>query len=526
MKRRLFFIFALSLSSIGLFAQSDLDAYKLSKNDLRGSARAMGMGGAFGALGGDMTGVAINPAGIGSYTTAEVATTLNFANTRTEGNFNTSATEMSKFKFNFDNISYIGTLPLAGDAVKSINFGFAYNRLKNFDRKFIAQGKNQASLSHYMAKRAKGYAETDIEMRRDYYPLDDKDWTAVLGYNSWMIEPLASNPSAWQSALTSDPQSTSLYMHEKGYINSYDFNFGFDISEIVGVGASLSVTDISYHLTSQYDEYLKEGSNSRYFLMDNWLSTEGAGVQAKVGVILKPINEFRIGIAYHSPTWYNMTDSYEAQTEHNLEGFLTAHSATDYESGILNTYYANGEIGSHTDYELKTPDKWVFSAASIIAQRAIISVDYELTNYKNMTLKDDYGRELGNNAYIKQDFRLASTLRAGLEVRFTPRVSGRIGYAWMQSPLSTEFKNQDEGYLAEPVGSVPHYTLEGDTHHFTYGLGYRFTKNFYGDVAFVMKWQEDDLYAFPADDHGLYSPVKGTLKTNTFQGLVTLGYRF
>lgn len=520
MKRRLFFIFTLSLSSIGVFAQSDLDVYKLSKNELRGSARAVAMGGAFGALGGDMTGVSINPAGIGSYTKAEIATTLNFQNSKTEANLNAGVSEMSKFKFNFDNISYVGTVPLSGDAVSSINFGFAYNRLKNFDRKFSVAGTGQASLARYMANRANLLNATsdDLAMSNTRDPLRNYDWLPVVGFNSWLIEPISNGSTSWQSALTADPQNTNLYMKEKGYINSYDFNFGFDISEIVGVGASLSLTDISYDLYSDYDEYLgTSGGIDRGFLLSNWLTTEGSGVQAKVGVILKPINEFRLGIAYHSPTWYNMTDTYQADLDHNLTGYLTSNSQSSYKSQTL-------MVGpAHTDYKMKTPDKWVFSLASVIAQRAIISVDYELTNYDNMTLKDEYGDfELNGSYLVKEDFKLASTVRVGAEVRFSPQISGRIGYAWMQSPLKDEFKNAKTGFEAVPAGTIPHYTLDGDVNHFTYGLGYRFTRNFYADVAFVMKWQEDNVYTFPNEE----VMAKGTLKTNTFQGLLTFGYRF
>lgn len=523
MKRRLFFIFTLSLSSIGLFAQSDLDAYKLSRNDLRGSARAVAMGGAFGALGGDMTGVSINPAGIGAYTQAEVATTLNFENKRTETSLNAGVTDMSKFKFNFDNISYVGTFPLSSDAVSSINFGFAFNRLKNFDRKIKAGGNGLSSISKYIANRTNllKVTDNDLAMKNSGEdPLANYDWLPVIGYNSWLTEPTAPGSTSWKSALTADPQNSNLYIKEKGRIDSYDFNFGFDISEIVGVGASLSVTDISYNLYSDYEEYFGTiGGSDRGFYLTNGLTTEGAGIQAKLGVILKPINEFRIGIAYHSPTWYNMTDTYAAEIDHNLEGYLSAASSTNYEKGTLRTGT------DYLDYRLKTPDKWVFSLASVIAQRAIISVDYELTNYQNMTLKEDYGSyTLEGNDFIKDDFKMASTLRVGAEIRFTPQISGRVGYAWMQSPLTNKFKNQDDGYLALPAGTVPHYTLDGDTHHFTYGLGYRFTRNFYGDIAFVMKWQEDDIYAFPPND--AYTTAKGTLKTNTVQGLVTLGYRF
>ena len=117
-------------------AQGEMDAYKFSKNDLTGTARSVSMGGAFGALGGDISGVSINPAGIGIYKNSEIVTTLNFQNTKTQTELNTGKIDDSKFKFTFDNLAFVSVFPLNSDVAPSLNIGFSYNRLKNFDRKY------------------------------------------------------------------------------------------------------------------------------------------------------------------------------------------------------------------------------------------------------------------------------------------------------------------------------------------------------------------------------------------------------
>lgn len=58
-------------SSSMLFSQGVVDALKYSQQDIRGTARYMGMAGAFGALGGDITTLSQNPAGIGVYRNSE-----------------------------------------------------------------------------------------------------------------------------------------------------------------------------------------------------------------------------------------------------------------------------------------------------------------------------------------------------------------------------------------------------------------------------------------------------------------------
>ena len=66
--KKILFIIAASLMPVALSAQSAIDAYAMSQTDFRGTARFMAMGGAFGALGGDVTSMNQNPAGTVSYT--------------------------------------------------------------------------------------------------------------------------------------------------------------------------------------------------------------------------------------------------------------------------------------------------------------------------------------------------------------------------------------------------------------------------------------------------------------------------
>lgn len=55
------------LAMVTASAQNAYDAEKLLGNDLNGTARFVGMGGAMGALGGDISVMSSNPAGIGIF---------------------------------------------------------------------------------------------------------------------------------------------------------------------------------------------------------------------------------------------------------------------------------------------------------------------------------------------------------------------------------------------------------------------------------------------------------------------------
>lgn len=500
-------------------AQGEMDAYKFSKNDLTGTARSVSMGGAFGALGGDISGVAINPAGIGVYKNSEIVTTLNFQNTNTQTNLNAGKIDDSKFKFNFNNLAFVSIFPLNSDVAPSLNVGFSYNRLKNFDRKYSMRGVNQTgSIADYMAQRA---TNANVSNPNDlwfgdknYNPFYDSnyDWMAIFGYSSRLITPVSGSRNAYErnSALRNAAIDNDLYVYERGGIDTYDFNIGTTFSDIISWGMTLSLTDINYKMSSRYSEDFFQANKSGGFDFFNELKTEGTGIQVSTGIIVKPINELRLGVAYHSPTWYKMTDTYEAYMDYNFTQLMPK---VDDNRGEVFTDL------NYFDYDFRTPDKWTFSMAGVIGQTAIISADYELTNYQNMKLFRDGGGNLKDdpNPYIKRNFRMSSTLRVGAEVRVTPQFSLRAGYSWVQSPLVKEFKDNKREVMT--VGTTSDYVLDGDTNYFTYGLGYRFTKSFYTDIAFLMKNQKSDLYSY-------YGAQKATLKTDTFQGMMTVGYRF
>lgn len=520
----------LAISGGYAHAQGEMEAYKMSRNDLTGTARSVSMGGAFGALGGDISGIAINPAGIGVYKTSEVVTTLNFQNTKSETQMKTaggSKVNESKFKFTFDNLAFVGAIPTNdSDIVPLINVGFSYNRIKSFDRKYKMQGDNiNSSLADYMARRASNsynkldnpdkqlIVDRDINGINDYgdYVFREYDWLPAFGYNSYMIQHTSNGIYVPEAAFAAGGMNNDLMVREKGTIDSYDFNIGTTFADVVSFGLTVSVTDLDYRLSSDYSEAL---NNTNGFALGNELHTEGTGWQLKTGLIFKPVQELRIGLAYHSPTWYNMTDYYWAGINYNMEGLIDRPIQGIPESGKV-------ESGDYVfDYKFRSPDKFIASIAGVIGQTAIISADYEYTNYKgSMKLFNRNGDNLSHlpNDAIKEHYEGASTIRVGAEVRVTPQFALRAGYAWMQSPLKKEFK--DNSVEAETVGSDSHFILDGDTNYITCGAGYRFTKNFYTDIAFLMRNKKSDLYAFDESD-------RAEIKDQTFQGMLTLGFRF
>lgn len=518
MKKITYILSTLLFLSASLFAQSEVDALRFSREDLHGTARALSMGGAFGALGGDQTAISINPAGIAVYRSSEVVGTLNLSQERSGA----GSQDANKTRFDMDNLGFVGYFPLRNDVIPLVNFGFSYNRLKSFDKNISAIGPAASTLIDYIADRSAGIDPIDLEMGDNLPdPFETQPWLPVLGYNSYLINPVNNGASYEPVNTFGETAIGEIRTKERGQIDNYDFTIGTTINHVLNLGLSLSVKDISYSLAS---DYLEDFDNGGYTLT-NWLTTSGAGVSGKFGAIYRPVNFLRVGIAYHTPTWYALTETYEAQIDDDMGDYVTD---PDYEPAVsYSKVFPN-------DYDLKTPGKFVASIAGVFGDNFIASMDYEWVDYSKMELKTPSGSSDDpnwydiDNEYISMDFRPASTVKAGMEYRFTPQFSGRLGYAWMQNPYEKEFRESGDAAVA---GSNTIYRMEGDTHYFTGGLGYRFSRNFFIDFAVVYKTQTDDLYPFPnlwtANREELVidaSPF--TLKNSSIRGLVTLGYKF
>jgi len=523
MKRNLLFIIALFVCTLA-FGQGETDAYRYSNDDLSGTARGQAMGGAFGALGGDVTGIAINPAGIGIYRSSEILANMSLTSPIISGNTN----QRSNTAFHFDNLSYIGYYPLVKGSMLSLNFGFNYNRIKSFDQQSsMSKSSMSTSLTDFMAQLTNGIPLSALS--NSPYNNPSVPWLSVLGWDGYLINPASNTNNQYQSLLNKGEQvNPSLKVSEKGKVESYDFTIGANLSNTFYLGATFSLTNLSYLMNSYYDESFAQGGG---FNLENYLETKGSGYQAKVGFIYKPIDALRLGVSYHSPVWYSMTDYYKGTLYPDVasRGIYTEEGLPVGKTSTPGADSQNADSPAYTDYNFRTPGSWTFSVAAILGTQAIVSVDYELKDYASMNLSDTNGNEWTDvNGYISSDYKNASTVRAGLEFRFTPQFSGRLGYALTQSPYKTNNITMGENVVT--AGTIPNYALPGNVYYLTAGVGFRFTPQFYGDLALVLRTEKDDVYYFPPVDNlgaGSYSSsFAGSFINKTLKGLFTLGYKF
>lgn len=193
-----------------MFAQTAFDAYSIGRNDLRGTARFMSMGGAFTALGGDLSTLNQNPGGIGVYRSSEVGATLDINIQSANTQVGSYSNKINQTKVACNNIGYIGAIPLSSETMPYFSWGFSYGRAISFDRHYGGSlGSLGSSLTNYVAdftafeaaNGASDYAPNGlISTTPNYNPYLDSgaSWMSILMYNSYGINVPSMNSTAYQ----------------------------------------------------------------------------------------------------------------------------------------------------------------------------------------------------------------------------------------------------------------------------------------------------------------------------------------
>lgn len=557
--RKLYFVLSMGCLATGAFAQSAIDAYRFSQPDLRGTARFMGMGGAFGALGGDLSTLSQNPAGIGVYRSNELGFTLDLDVQKSTSDARGLKTSDNQTKFYLDNIGGVATIRLGSSVIPNLNFGFTYNKAVSFNRRYKGSiDKLQTSMSNYIAGIANNQELTvpDVETTDTYDPYNPNDggiqapWLAILGYDSYLINPNGdpNNPS-WTGQFGDGTSGKANFdVTERGSVDEYNIAFGGNISNVVYWGMNFDIINFDYRLDSGYGEDLTgayvynpttenvAATDSRW-RMRNAYRANGTGFNYQLGVIVKPIQELRLGLAFHTPTWYNLTETYSAGTSMQYYGQNLSASTND------------GYPGSQ-DYNFNSPWKVIASVAGVIGSKFIISADYEWNGYKTMKFSEannyyggggywddpwDYDyysvtpASLNNDPYayenedIKNVYRHTDTFRIGAEYRVTPSFSVRAGYSHVSSPVESKAKNNDMTIFT--AGTIPNYRFDNDTNYITCGLGYRH-KGFYIDLAYVYKQMTSEYHAFTPDPKSSYQSPSAKLTFNNSRIVLSTGLKF
>ena len=498
-------------------AQNAYDAERVIGNELNGTARFVGMGGAMSALGGDISVMGTNPAGIGIFRSNDISASFGFNSTGTESSFNGTSMKEDRTRASFDQLGLVYTYKVGNTtSLRYINFGFNYHKSKNFNRLFSAGGALDGLSQSWQLADEMDYAgmtnassfDQMLDTNNPYltywnqYPV-----LSMMGATTGVVD----WPIGADYLLGWDGMDNNFFSQETGGISEYDFNVAFNIEDRVYIGATLGVYDVNYKRYTSYGEnlYGDDGSDIGYYNLDNYYALDGAGVDLKLGVIVRPIEEspFRIGLAIHTPTWYELTESYDATMSSDILAYDDAYSQrlSDYLDPDYLIY----------DYTTITPWKFNVSAGTTLGNILAVGAEYEFQDYAATKLQDVDGYELGEQYTIEDNLKAVHTFRLGVEARVAEGFSVRAGYNYTSAAFN------DDAY--SPLTS---YRTSTDFNNikskntFTCGLGYRGSV-VYADLAYKLDMYNSDFYAF--DDLALPTTK---VDNSRHQLLLTLGARF
>jgi len=441
MKKLLFLIGGI-LSSMAINAQVidyNQAGILFSNEDTNGTARYNAMSGAFGALGGDMSAGDINPAGLAIFKNTQFSGSLGVNNTNTLSNFYGVGVENTTN--NFDLTQLGGVLVFKGNS--KIAIGFNYSISKDFENNWLAEGTAFDNNNDVIAPLTNFY-DPDV-----IYPNHNGQAFSNFtdGTNKKFVLTLASQ------------QSEKLY-----------------------VGASLITYNLDYYQNTVTEEFNEDDSGNTFdVLAEEELFTRGSGVAFNVGLIAKPSQEVRLGLAYQSPTWYELS-----------EELIT------YDDELFFNDEADGLAGSPSnnifDYRLITPSKLTGSFAYLFGREGLISFDYSYKNYKNITLRPN-NEFTDENQDFNDGLQATSHFKVGGEWRID-NVSLRGGYSFEESPY------QD----AIDTDHITGYSL---------GLGFKFKGGTKLDIAYQNR-ENTDVYNFSSGAEPVELNINNDRITATF----------
>ena len=543
---------------IGRDVMTPADLLELTQSQFNfGTARAMAMAGAFTSLGADVSSMAINPAGLGMYRKSEVSLTpmLSFsrsatADTEADGR-NTSG------RFSFANFGVVVNLVNNSKGLVSLSLGVGYNRIADFNYNYAFRRQGQAASVADVFARQLAWSGAS---KNDFYDnggsgnwnwdrISPDLWNNALAYRAYMVDQTdPANPESWSPTWIGDSADVGHYTNVKsrGSVGEFDISVGANIENIFYIGATLGIQSIHRKLYVDYaEDYVYADPSAAnpqygtdpvldyqllYARLNQATVAQGAGVNFKVGMVLRPIPGLRLGLAIHTPTYYSVDWKFQTSaasmayanrdTDPNVrpdaDGYISS-GTTNMTSPLL---FDESPYG----WSFSSPTRLLTGVSYTFGQRALLSVDYERDWYGGVRLDENPLGSAFRSDYrqtIRDTFRAVNVVRVGAEFKVAPIFAVRAGFGYSGSVLRNE-------------QSVPASPVIKSTTYFGAGVGYASRRGGFSlDLAYqYMRHTSTDYYLFYISEEypdGSTDFAESSLYRTKFARhhvALTLGFRF
>ena len=456
--KKLVLLVVTALCMSNLIAQTATDALLYAQDDIQGTARFRGISGAFGALGGDLSAISINPAGAAIFSKSHASFSLSHLHKdNTTSFFNaTNSSSDTKIDIHQAGAAFVFKSNNESSPWNKFVFSISYDKTANYDNKWVAAGQNNKSIDSYFLEYANGLRldeisafenETISEAYADigaFYGYGNQQ--AFLGYESFILEPdTDTDANTLYTSNIADGTFNQRYEYRAtGYNGKFSFNAATQYGEKLYLGVNLNTHFINYERSTFLDESnSNDGSLVTNVGFQNNLLTRGNGFSFQLGAILKLTPSLRTGFTYSSPTWFTIL-------EETSQSISTIQNDT---SGRFSTVVAPNIINIFPSYRLQSPGKITGSLAYVFGTQGLISFDYSRRDYSNIKFKPTSDVYFASqNARISDLYTSSNTFRVGGEY-VIKQLSLRGGYRFEESPYADE-------------------SFDGDLTGYSFGLGY------------------------------------------------------
>jgi hypothetical protein len=471
-----------------LHAQNDADALRYSMLNYGSTARSLGMGNSFGALGADFSTLAINPAGIGVYRRSEITLSPLFLNRSTTGKYFGDTEKDNSFKFAFGNfgVVFAGENNNAKSFWKSWAFGVGYNKLNDFNSRSIATGNNpNNSLIDNYIEQLEGTSPATIS--------SDFPYDVNLAWQTYLIDTVTQNDQLYyfNNAIPFGGAQQRRTVETRGGQGEWDFSLGTNYNNKFYFGFTLGLTSLRYEEDVTWDE--RDNMDTipffKSYSLHQHLKTEGTGFNLKFGAIYRPMDAVRIGLAIHTPTFYSLTDNFSSNIR------------TDLENGSVDTY-AGPEYIPYS-YDLTTPFRTIGSLAFIFGKQGAINFDYEFIDYgmgrMDYQENDSQSKEYFSivNKAIRLKYTGSHNLRLGAEYVYD-NVRFRVGGQYSTSPFKNDQRENAETDLSMKGLSAGIGIRE---EHFLIDFGYSYSQRGTLLLPYTLKNQTGESITYTQYDN-------------------------
>ncbi len=478
-------LLACCLSAGWLSAQNESDALRYSMIDPLGNARFSAMGGAFGALGGDLSAISWNPASTGVYRRNEVSGSLAISATNVDALYEDNNVSQSQFAFHIPQIGLVSSYASDTPTWEFFNLAIGYNKLRNFNQSTNIVGDvTNTSLLDVFLNQANG---VPFDQLNQSFPFG-----AGLAWNTFLLDTISSNtPDAYFTALPDGASRQLLRDEITGHMGETVVSGGANYLDEWFFGVSLGFPVIRYNRDYSYtEETLDENADLQSFTYRDQLVTTGNGINIKLGTIYRANRWLRLSAAWHSPSVLSMNDAWDTEI------------ISDFGDGERYDSFAQGAF----DYNVRTPSRWIAGAAFILGKNGLVSADYEFIDYRNAELRPsnlipnsyDFSAE---NQTISTVFQSTHNARIGAEWRVSNFWRLRGGFVFQQTP-----------YVNDP--------LQSSVITYTGGVGYR-GQHLFIEGAYLHRNSRSQFFLYDPD---LVDPA--TLDAFRGEFLISVGFRY